>query len=287
MADDARNILRDILSFFGLDDQELLDATWGAIGAGRLSANSTIDEIGIAIRGTEAYKRRFAGNEIRRQQGLPQLTVSEYLRLEGSYSQVLRSRSMPPGFYDDPATDFSRFIAGDVSPDELAGRVDDGFRAVSEADPEVRRQFRELYGVAESELAAYFIDPDRMRPTFNRYEAQRQAQAAQIASQAQRQAEVALTREQAELLARQGVSPARAQEGFGAMFEARSLLQAQQAGEQAIGQDEAIGAFLGQNAAAAQRVATRARRRRAEAEAGGGFAQTNQFLQTGLQTVGQ
>lgn len=287
MAEDARNILRSIMARFGLDDDALVNEVWNAYTNNRISANADIDTIGVAIADTEAYKRRFAANEILRSQGKPQFTISRYLALEGDYNRVLRNRNMPQGFYDDPTTDFTQMIVNDVSPDELAGRIDEGYRAVAEADPMVVQQFRNLYGVEESELAAYFIDPQRMRPQFDQYQARREAQAAQIAAQAQRQAQMGLTATQAEELVRRGVTVAEAQTGFGAIAQAGGLLEAQQMGEAPVTQAEAVEAFVGRNAAAAQRIATRARRRRAEAEAGGGFATVNQFQTTGLRTVGE
>jgi hypothetical protein len=59
-----------------------------------------------------------------------------------------------------------------------------------------------------------------------------------------------------------------------------------QAGEQQITVEEQIAGTFQTNAAAAQRIATRRRRRQAEFEAGGGLAETQQGI-TGLRTVGE
>ena len=57
-------------------------------------------------------------------------------------------------------------------------------------------------------------------------------------------------------------------------------------GETALSQQEQIAGTFGTNQAAAQRIATRRRKRQATFEQGGGFAQTQQGM-TGLNTVGQ
>jgi hypothetical protein len=57
-------------------------------------------------------------------------------------------------------------------------------------------------------------------------------------------------------------------------------------GEQAISEEEQIGATFGLDAAARQRIETRRRRRQAEFAQGGGFAETAQGV-IGLRTVGE
>lgn len=287
MADTAQDIIRKTLEFYGLRDVALVDEVWKAFTAEKITENSDIDAIGYAISETQAYKDRFAGNEILRQQGKPQFSVSEYLRQETAYANVLRSRAMPPGFYDDYATDFKNFIAGGVAPDELAARIDQGYQAVKQADPAVVREFKTLYGVSDADLAAYFIDPERARPQFDRYEAQRQAQAAQVAAEARGQANIGLTAGQAETLVRQGITDqGTARQGFSAIAEQQGLFEAQMLGEQAVSQEEQIAAIFGTSAAAAQRIATRRRRRRAAFEEGGSLGVTQTGI-TGLRTAGQ
>jgi hypothetical protein len=190
---------------------------------------------------------------------------------------------MPAGFYDDP-TDFQQLIANDVSPEELQGRIDQGYQAVKNASPTVIAEFKRLYGVNEGDLAAYFIDPQRARPTFDRYEAQRQAQAAAVSSQAQIQAGIALTAQESESLVRSGITEAQSQAGFEQISAQQELFNPLQ-GEQAISQEQQIAGTFGTNAQARQAIATRKRSRQAAFETGGGFA-TSQGA-SALGTVGQ
>jgi hypothetical protein len=219
------------------------------------------------LREQEAYKQRFAGNEQRRKAGLNALSEGEYIALETAYAQLMRQSGLPAGFYDN-SDDFTNLIGGNVSVGELSERVNQGYEAVRNADPEVVDEMRRLYNIGEGELAAYFLDPDRATPTLIQ-----QARAAQVAGQGVRQAGYQITAAQAEELARAGISGEQARAGFQAIAGAQELFGALpgQTGE-AITQEEQIAGVFGTSAAAQQRIRRRTRERQAVFEAGGGFA---------------
>jgi hypothetical protein len=235
------------------------------------------------------FDERFAGNKILREQGKAEYSFSNYIALEQELQNDLRDSGFPPGFYDDPAS-LARFIGGEVSRAELRDRAQAAYVAVRQADPATVAELQNLYGVNEGELAAYFLDPtkalDAMGKRLTGQDLTRRVQAAQVGAQARLQAGIGLTAQQAEQLATQGVGVEEARTGFAAIRQQEGLFQPQLAGEQAISQEEQIGAALGLNAQAAQRVATRRRRRQAEFEAGGGFA-AGQTGMGGLRTVGE
>jgi hypothetical protein len=285
MDETAFSIIEKTLKFYGLDDAALLSDVKQLWLGKVIGPTSSVDDIGIQLRESQSFKNRFPANEALAKAGKPQLTVSEYLRQEAAYKRVLQTNGMPEGFYDS-TTDFQNFISNEVSPDELQSRIELGYQAVRNANPQVVDEFKRLYAIEEGELAAYFIDPTVMRPKLDRYEAQRQARAAQIAAQAQQQASMALSQQEAESLARSGITEEQARSGFGAIQVQQGLFEPQMAGEQAVSREEQIGATFGTNAAAAQRLATRRRRRQAEFETGGGFATSQQGV-AGLRTVGQ
>jgi len=277
MEDSALDIIKKTLAFYGLSDPTLLTDVENAWRGQQITPEMNIDQIGIVMRDSQAFKDRFPANDTLRNAGKPQKSISEYLRLEADYAATLRGYGLPAGFYDDPVTDFQNFITNDVSPNEVAFRAEQGYRAVRDADPEVVKQFKELYGVDEGALAAYFIDPDRMRPQMDQFAAQRQAQAAQVAAQGRLQAGLNLTRQEAESLVAQGASPEAAAQGFAQLQGTQELFQAVP-GEEEITRQQMIEGVVGTRAEAAQRIARRARRRRAEFEGGGGFATS----QTGI-----
>jgi len=136
------------------------------------------DTIGILLQDTPEYKQRFAGNEERKRKGLPVLSPSEYLSVESSYRQILRQGGMPEGFYDQPV-DFNGFIAGDMSPSELKQRVDAANQASLFANPGTQKALRDIYGVDQPYIAAYFLDPERATPLL-----MKQVQVAQLGGEA-------------------------------------------------------------------------------------------------------
>ena len=282
----AFEILLNTLKFYGLasdTDTRLVEAIRTAWTGKIIGPGDDIDTIGIQLRDNPVFQERFPANKALAAAGKPQYSVREYLRLEADYKQALQSAGMPAGFYDQPQ-DFQNFIANDVSVQEVAARAELGYQAVRQAPPQVVQEFQRLYGITEGELAAYFIDPARMRPTFDRYEAERQARAAQIAAAGTTQAGMTVSRAQAEELARAGISGETAQGTFASLGEQQGLFEAQMQGEQAMTQEEVIGGAFGTNAAARRAISERRRRRQAEFEAGGTFA-GSQGTQTGLTTI--
>jgi hypothetical protein len=259
----ATSILTNVFSYFGLDDPELVNSLRTALAERRITGASTVDDIGVQLRENPAFQRRFSANEARRKAGKPQYTISQYLELENAYRSVLLAGGMEAGFYDSPE-DFQRFIEQDISPEELRARVQQGYEAVREADPAVVNELKTLYGLNDNQLAEFFIDPSRARDSVIRA-----ARAAEVASQARQQAGMALTAGEAELLVRQGVTQEQARAGFGQIQLTEQLFRPQMAGEQELTQEEIIAGTFGTNAAAAQRIATRQRRRRAAFEEGG------------------
>lgn len=283
----AFDILVNTLKFYGLasdTDTRLVDAIRTAWTTKVIGPGDDIDTIGIQLRDNPVFQERFPANKALAAAGKPQYSVREYLRLESDYKNALQNAGLPAGFYDQPQ-DFQSFIANDVSVQEVAARAELGFQAVRQAPPQVVAEFQRLYGVTEGELAAYFIDPQRMRPTFDRYEAERQARAARIAAAGTTQAGMTIGRAQAEELARAGISGETAESTFAALGDQQGLFEAQMTGEQAMTQEEVVGGAFGTNAEARRAIQNRRRRRQAEFEQGGSFA-TGQGTQTGLTTIG-
>ena len=219
------------------------------------------------IKETPEYARRFAGNEARRRAGFNVLSEEAYIGQENTYRQLLRTAGLPAGFYDSNE-DFTAFISGDVSPSELNTRINDGYNAVKNSDPQVIAEMQRLYGVDDSQLAAYFLDPVKATPILLR-----QAQASQISAQATRQAGAEITAQQAEQLAIEGVTTQQAQAGFATIGQAQELFNPL-AGEQGVGmtQQEQIGAVFSTDAAAAQRLRKKQAERTAAFQGGGSFA---------------
>lgn len=280
----ATSIIQNVLKFYGMDDPRLLADVKRALADRRLTETSTVDDIGIQLRESAAFQERFSANEVRRKANKPAYSVSQYLQLESAYRNTLLAAGMPADFYNTPE-DFSNFIANDISPDEIKARVDQGYASVKNADPAVVNELKSMYGLDDSTLAAFFVDPARTKDAVVRA-----ARAAEVASQARQQAGISLGAPAAELLVQQGVTQDVARQGFSEVAQLQELTRPLQ-GEQALTQEELIAGKLGTNAAAAQRVAKTQRRRTATFQEGGSFAEQNSLTQSnrnvGLTTVGQ
>ncbi len=276
---DAFSRLKALLSRVGLD--ELQDAVQGIITGGTVDLSDS-GAIIFALREQPAYQKRFAGNAARVKAGLPELDPSTYVGLENSYRELMRSNGLPEGFYDQ-SDDFRKLIESDVSPSELQQRVEQGYRSVRDADPEVKRQMQELYGVSEGQLTAYFLDPDRTAPLLTR-----QARAAQVAARGRELAGVQLTATSAEDLIARGFSPEEAQQAFTRQGQLSGLYQ-EMGGEEMLSEQEKLGATFGFDLTAQEKLNRRKAQRVGEFQAGGSFAgtrgATSGAIETGLGTA--
>lgn len=164
------------------------------------------DTISLLLQDTAEYKQRFAGNEARRRAGLPVLSPAQYLATEQSYRQVLQAAGLPKGFYDSPA-DFTGWIAGDVSATEIKSRADEA-SAVANGNPQLRDAMKQMYGVSDGDIAAYFLDQSRAEPLLRKQE-----QAAEIAAAGLQRGFA--PSQYAEQFAAQGITASQAQQGYG------------------------------------------------------------------------
>jgi hypothetical protein len=262
---DARQTILKVLGDYGLDS--LGDYIYNEIIVKEAVNIEDPNAIIYAIRERPEYQKRFAANAARAKKGLAELDPASYISLENQYRMLLQANGLPANFYDQ-TDDFQALLEGDVSPSELQQRVEQGYRAVADADPEVVRQMRTLYGVGEGELAAYFLDPVRAAPLLTR-----QAAAANIAARGREQAGIQLTGTMAEDLAARGISAGEAASGFaeiGALGELRQTFS----GETALTEEQLVGSQFNIDVQARQELERRRRGRLGEFLGGGQFART-------------
>lgn len=274
-SESAVQVLRDILTEYGLGD--LADTAYNFLAANPTGTN---EDFLRSLRSTTVYQERFAGNAARVAAGLPELTPGEYVALENGYREAFQFYNIPTEFYDE-TSDFKKLIEGNVDVVDLRDRIDKGYVAVRDSSPDVIKQMEALYGVTEPQLAAYFLDPERGKNILAR-----QAEAAKVGAAALQGGGIQIGATMAERLASENLQPATVREGFSAIAAQRGLFQGLARGEEEISQEEQITSTFGLDQAARQRIETRRRRRLAEFEEGGGFAETAQGV-VGLRTVGQ
>jgi hypothetical protein len=263
--EDARVTMANVLNTYGLG--ELSDYIYNEIIVKETVNLNNPDAIIFAIREQPAYKKRFAANATRLKNGLTELLPGEYIGLEDQFKTMIRSNGLPAGFYDSE-DDLRKLIEGDVSPSEFQRRIEDGYNAVVNADPEVKRQFKDFYNVSDGGLAAYFLDPKRGEPLLAN-----QARAAQIAARGLEQGGIQLTGAFAENLATRGITEQQARAGFAEVGGLGELKQTF-AGETALSSEQLAGAAFGLDVAAQQELERKRRLRTGEFAGGGSFART-------------
>lgn len=145
--------MRSNLAQWGLDDPSIISAI--------TDSRNEFDML-TQIRDTAAYKERFAGNIARAEAGYGMLSEAQYLAMESSYRGSMHAAGLPKGFYDDPS-DFAKFIAQDVSPEEIAQRAAIAGNLAQTKDPQLWKEL-ESRGISKGDAAAYMLDPDRALP---------------------------------------------------------------------------------------------------------------------------
>jgi hypothetical protein len=123
-----------------------------------LGGDTSPDTLSLKLSQTTAYKQRFAGNEERRKNGLPELNPAQYIGLEEQYSNVLRSYGLPAGFYDSHK-DFTDFIGKDISPSEIQTRAQIAHDQYQAAPAYMRELWGQYFGGKGDAIAA-ILDPD-------------------------------------------------------------------------------------------------------------------------------
>jgi hypothetical protein len=177
------------------------------------------DTIALLLQDTAEYKTRFAGNELRKKQGLPVLNPADYLATEASYRQIMASAGLPKSFYDSPS-DYATWIGGDVSPTEIKSRVDLATAATTAADPYLKQQMAAFYGVDDAHLTAYFLDQTKALPLLQKQEA-----AAQFGAEAARRGLLSDPTRMMDYV-NQGFSQGQASQGFQQVADELPNLQA-------------------------------------------------------------
>ena len=159
----------------GQSSYELLFSEFDRFGLGALVAplqdliveGLSPAEFTLRLRGTDAYKKRFAANSQRIAKGLRALSEAEYVGLEDQYQSVMRQYGLPQSYYArgdmGRQEGFEKFIAGDVSPVELEDRIQTAQNRVTNAPKQVRDALTQFYGaeLGNGDILAYVLDPEK------------------------------------------------------------------------------------------------------------------------------
>jgi len=206
-------LLKDVFTQYGLS--ELASTIETLMKEGYEAEEATL-ALKTDPRYNKAYITRFKGNELRRAAGLNVLSEAEYLTLEDDYTTTLKSYGLENYFGIDKTTKQSAIadvIGADVSALEFTERVSTAVDRVKMADPATKSAFQQFYGIGETDLVQYFLDPKKALVNLKE-----KATAAEIGGAAIGQGLPATTTS-AEDLARFGISRQQAQAGYATIAE--------------------------------------------------------------------
>jgi hypothetical protein len=196
------------------DAATAIQDTFNSFGLGSLAPNIinylkqgySPDTVSVLLQQTPQYQQRFSANAARLKAGLPVLSPSQYLATEQAYRQVLQKWGTPKGFYDQ-TSDFTNFLAQDMSPAELDQRAQKASDFVTRNDPQQMAYFKQYY--SQGDMIAFALDPTKAAPLVGKA-----FDASTIGGTASTQG-INIGQGVAERLAGEGVTAQQAQQGFG------------------------------------------------------------------------
>lgn len=156
---DAFALLADTFKSYGLDS--LAETI-----KGYMTQNIGPNEATLLLKGTQAYKDRFAGNVTRVAAGKNAIPESTYLTLENQYAEVLKA-------YGQNAlgnrAEYANLIGNDISNIELGDRLKLAVTRVQQSDPSIKEQLKQFYpSITDVDLVSYFLKPDQTLPGLER-----------------------------------------------------------------------------------------------------------------------
>jgi hypothetical protein len=160
---DAFAMLTDLFASYGLESLA------GEI-AGYMAQGLTATEALIKLKTNPsgAYAKRFAGNFTRVKNGLNAISEAEYINLENSYANTLKSYglgNMVSLNREDNYKKFADYIAGDISAAEFKDRVDTVVTRVQNSDPGIKATLKAFYPeITDADLIGYFLNPKENLP---------------------------------------------------------------------------------------------------------------------------
>ena len=160
----------------------------------------------LTLRQSQAYKDRFPAMAALNAKGRG-FSEADYINYERNAASTESQYGLPRGFLTDPHR-IQGMLEADVSASEVVERAKVNQAAALDAPQETKDALKNLYGLGQDALTAYYFDPNNALPYL-----QNQYASATIAGEAARQ-RLDISRTTAEALNAQGVSAAQADAGF-------------------------------------------------------------------------
>ena len=204
------------------------------------------DTITSLLQLTPEYEARFAGKQIRQQNGLQVLNPADYLSAEASYRQILQAGGLDPSFMTQDQ--YAQWIGKDISPTEIQDRVNMAVTATINAPPQLTTAFSKM-GINVGDIASMFLNDNTPPPLL-----QTKLNQAQIIEAGLQSGITDPTVAYAQQLAQQGVTYNQALAGYqnvAAVMPTANQLSAIYTSQAQYGQTQAEQQYLGSSGTAA------------------------------------
>lgn len=131
-----------------------------------IQSGASESELTLALRATDAYKKRFAANAERIKKGLTALDEASYIALEDGYQNVMRNYGLPASYYSKDSMGrqegFEVLIGGDVKVPELEERIILGKNEILEGPAETKQAFAQFFpNITEGDILGYVLNPEK------------------------------------------------------------------------------------------------------------------------------
>lgn len=166
----------------------------------------------LELQNTKEWKQRFAGNELRKQNGLPELSPAQYLQMESSYQGILQAYGLPKGFYDQHS-DFAKLIGGNVSVSEMETRAKIAHDQYMNAPLQMKQMWAQYFG-SKGDAIAGILNPKLATQLI-----QDRANMVAIGGNAAEQG-LSVGKQRARQLEQAGVTPDQAKQGYSQIAQA-------------------------------------------------------------------
>jgi hypothetical protein len=157
---DSFALIEATMRSYGFSEDELKELN-AYIQAGLLNPKLGPEQLVLQLRQLPVYKARFAGNEERRARGLNAISEANYLLQESAYAETMRQYGVQR-FAN--RNQYATFIGNDISNTEVSKRVKTAVERLQMGDPAILRQLRTYYGITDSDIVSYFLNPKEVLP---------------------------------------------------------------------------------------------------------------------------
>jgi hypothetical protein len=287
------DIIASVLQPYGLDVpavQSWVQTQVTALASQGMTSSAIATQIGIELQapnlssdpGTAAaqqvFQSMYPGMALRQKAGLPPITITQYQQYQDAVYQTAEAAGIKP--YINQQT-IGALLGADVSATEVADRINKGFQAAAQANPETLKLLQEYYptlfpqgtaGQAPSTgaLVAYYLDPKNTQATLDN-----QITAAQIGTEGVNSQFGGIPVAQAQTLQQAGVTQQTARDTFRTLAKLTPLettLPGTASPNAAMSQQDLVNyGFFGANQQELENVQSN---RKAPFSGGGGYAAT-------------